>query len=551
MRQVCLILFLFASFVFTLSAQPYYVKDYKIDILINKDGDVDVKETLITEFTMERHGIIRFVPYKYRLEGEEVSFKIKNAKVDGHPFDTYKENGNFVFKIGDADTYVNGEVIYVISYTMQKPFLFHEDFTEFYFNIIGTEWDTHIDASSFTLRFDDYFSLQPEDYKAFYGAYGSQQTLEDITFSMKKLEGKVPVRLEAGEGLTVAIKLPVEAVVRPTANELWWKENGPLSIAGVFGSVFAFLFYRLWNKYGKDLPIIKAARFTPPMGLNPAEVGTIIDERADNVDVMALLPYWAHNGVIKIEQQEAKWFKDDYALIKLTELPTESKSYERTIFRRLFQDGDHVLISSLKNTFYTTLGAAKSDLQQQIKTRAYHPESGKMQVVVGLLSGLSIILGIVLTVVFESIFPALFLGIAGIFGFVLTAFMLKKNEEGLKLYQETVGFKMFVQKADKDRLERLLKDDPMYFEKTLPYAMVFGYTKQWSDKFEGLLTQPPSWYVGYGPHYHFSPSSFGQSFDSGIRDMQSAFSSAPSSSGSGGGGGFSGGGFGGGGGSSW
>ena len=31
---------------------------------------------------------------------------------------------------------------------------------------------------------------------------------------------------------------------------------------------------------------------------------------------------------------------------------------------------------------------------------------------------------------------------------------------------------MFVKAAEKDKIERMLKDDPDYFEKTLPYAMI-------------------------------------------------------------------------------
>lgn len=549
MKKFLLLLLFACSLISAVSAQPYYIKDYHIDVLIKKDGQVDIKETLQTEFTTDRHGIIRFIPYQVRRDGKKTTFKITNPQVEGAPFDTYKENGNFVFKIGDPDVWVNGEVTYVISYTMEKPFLFHEDFTEFYFNLIGTQWDTHIDKASFEVRFENYMSLQPDDYKAFYGPYGSETRIENLDFSMKKLSGRAPELLQAGEGLTIAIKLPKDAVARPSDASLWWTDNGPLSIAGVLGSILAFFFYNTWQKYGKDLPIVKAARFTPPAGLNPAEVGTIIDEQADNVDIMALLPYWAHEGRIKIEQKEKKWFKNDYELIKIAPLPTDAKSYERTIFNRLFESGDSVLISSLRESFYTTLLEAKSDLKQQIKRRAYTPESGRKQILIGILSALSLVGGIFLSFVLESVAPALLMGGAAIMGFILTSKMLKKNEEGRHLYQETYGFKMFVKKADKPRLERLLKDDPMYFEKTLPFAMVFGYTKEWSKKFDGLLTQPPSWYVGYGMHNNFSPSDFGRSFDGGIREMQSAFASSPSSSG--GGGGFSGGGAGGGGGSSW
>ncbi|MBK8392570.1 MAG: DUF2207 domain-containing protein [Saprospiraceae bacterium] len=538
-----------------LFSQGYYIKNYDIDIKLNQSGWVDVKETILVDFTEQRRGILRFIPYRYKVEGGEVvDFKISDAVVKDYKYDTYREGSNFVFKIGDKDVYITGEHQYELSYKMKKPYIFHEDFTEFYYNIIGTQWDTHIEAANFTVNFDDYISLQPSDYKAFIGAFGSTEAITDLNYGRNKISGKVPRRLEAGEGLTFAVKLPVSAIAPPTPMEIWWKKYGPLSVAMAFGSFFIGVFYYLWNKYGKDYPIIKAARFTPPTGLNPSEAGTIIDEKADNVDIMALLPYWAHNGLLKIIRHEQKWSKDDYELVKICNLDADAKVYEQIIFNRLFRDGDSVRTSDLKEEFYTSLGAAKSNLQEDIKSRMYYPISRKMQIVTGLLSFFALAIGIVLCLVLESVFPAIGLGIAAIVGIFFTIYMLKKNEVGVHLYQETLGFKMFIQKADKDRLERMLKDDPMYFEKTLPYAMVFGYTKDWTKKFDGLLTTPPTWYTTSGMGMHaFSPTEFGQSFDSGVKDIQSAFSSMPASSGGGGGGGggFSGGGFGGGGGSSW
>lgn len=552
--KIFFVAFIFLLFQQTLKSQGYYVKDYQVDIKLNQSGWVDVKETLLVDFIDQRRGIIRFIPYRYKVEGGEVvDFKITDGEVEGYHFKTYKEGSNYVIKIGESDLFITGEHQYVISYKMKRPYIFDEKYTEFYWNIIGTEWDTHIDAAAFTVRFDDYISLQPDDYKAFVGAFGSTEAISNLDYGRNRISGKVARRLEAGEGLTFAVKLPVSAIERPGAGELWWKKNGPLSVSLTFGSLFIFLFYYLWNKYGKDYPIIKAARFTPPEGMNPSEAGTIIDEKADNVDIMALLPFWAHKGMLKIIRHEKKWKSDDYELVRLCDLDADAKPYERIIFDRLFRDGNSVRTSELKEEFYPSLSAAKSNLQEDIKSRMYYPISRKMQIVTGILSFVALALGIVLCILLQSIIPGLGLGTAALIGVFFTIKMLKKNEVGVRLYQEVLGFKMFIQKADKDRLERMLKDDPMYFEKTLPYAMVFGYTKDWTKKFDGLLTTPPTWYTTNGMGVHaFSPSDFGKSFDSGVKDIQSAFSSMPASSGDGsGGGGFSGGGFGGGGGSSW
>jgi uncharacterized membrane protein len=90
---------------------------------------------------------------------------------------------------------------------------------------------------------------------------------------------------------------------------------------------------------------------------------------------------------------------------------------------------------------------------------------------------------------------------------------------------------------------------PEMFEKFLPFAMALGVEKNWSKAFQGIYTQPPSWYQGgYGPQFY--PTTFVNSLNSMSTHAGSVMASAPRSSGGSGfgGGGFSGGGFGGGGG---
>jgi uncharacterized membrane protein len=110
-------------------------------------------------------------------------------------------------------------------------------------------------------------------------------------------------------------------------------------------------------------------------------------------------------------------------------------------------------------------------------------------------------------------------------------------------------------RVDKDRLQRMPPDT---FEKFLPFAMALGVEHHWAQAFQGLIQNPPSWYVGPTyPGYGWNPLLFSNSMSSMSSDMHQVFVSAPRSSssgsgfGGGGGGGFSGGGFGGGGGSAF
>ena len=131
--------------------------------------------------------------------------------------------------------------------------------------------------------------------------------------------------------------------------------------------------------------------------------------------------------------------------------------------------------------------------------------------------------------------------------------MPKKAPKGLESYRHLDGFRLFIKDAEMPRLETFLKEDPQYFDKTLPYAIVFDLVDTWSDKFKDLTVPPPQWYHSSTPG-PFTTSVFTHDLSRAMRNTGNTFSSTPSSSGSGGsfsGGGFSGGGFGGGGGSSW
>lgn len=539
-----------------LRGEYFTIRDYNVDIRISADGYFDVREVIQVEFSEPRRGIFRQLPFKYKLADEVRVVDISDINVAGWRFKDYKEGNNLVIRIGDPDIYVNGVQIYEISYRVKNAFLFHEDFTELYWNLVGDQWPVGIDMIRYNVQFDKFLTLSEGDYLIYSGGSGTQEQKANIRYQLNKLVGESTAALAPFEGMTIAVKLPIDYIRRPSEWELFFQKYGAGALGMFLLSLISGIFYRLWSKYGKDYPIVRMVQYMPPKELTPSEAGVIIDEKADNVDIMALLPYWAHQGYIQIRRIPKKWAKDDHELIKVKPLNHFVPAYETTVFNGLFKSGDTVLVSSLKNKFYEDLNAAKTLLKSHINTKdVYYPVSVKMQIYTGIGSFVLIVAAIIIGIFLGSVLIAVGLGLGGVIGLGFTSVMLKKNKNGVRLYQEVLGFKMFVEKAEKDRLERMLKDDPDYFEKTLPYAMIFGYAKKWSAKFDGLLTEPPKWYVG-GPGYvhgSFMPSEFGKSFDSGMQEIQSAFTSMPQSSGGGGfsGGGSVGGGFGGGGGGSW
>ncbi|HXC56891.1 MAG TPA: DUF2207 domain-containing protein [Rhizomicrobium sp.] len=134
---------------------------------------------------------------------------------------------------------------------------------------------------------------------------------------------------------------------------------------------------------------------------------------------------------------------------------------------------------------------------------------------------------------------------------------------GAALLDQIDGFKLFLETAEKDRLEMLHPPNvtPEVFEKFLPYAIALDCENQWSRKFEAEAAAAgmgadrgygytPLWYAGNN-FSNLGTAGFVSSIGSSLGGAVASASSAPGSSSGGGGGGFSGGGGGGGGGGGW
>lgn len=116
-----------------------------------------------------------------------------------------------------------------------------------------------------------------------------------------------------------------------------------------------------------------------------------------------------------------------------------------------------------------------------------------------------------------------------------------------KIAGHLVGFRKFIETAEKDRLQMLVDQNPEYFYDVLPYAMIFGLTDKWTNLFSDIEIKPVSWYSSSSMLNASNFASSINSFSTSVSKSIATSSVAPSS----GGGGYSGGGGGGGGAGSW
>jgi uncharacterized membrane protein YgcG len=118
------------------------------------------------------------------------------------------------------------------------------------------------------------------------------------------------------------------------------------------------------------------------------------------------------------------------------------------------------------------------------------------------------------------------------------------TQKGAYAQKHLLGLEAFVKRVKEDEIKRRLALDPLYLDKMLPYAMLFGHTDHWLKFYNLLQVDTPLWYNGNIANLN--------GFDTTMQQSATPPSSQNSAgAGFGGGGGFSGGGGGGGGGGSW
>lgn len=133
----------------------------------------------------------------------------------------------------------------------------------------------------------------------------------------------------------------------------------------------------------------------------------------------------------------------------------------------------------------------------------------------------------------------------------------KRTEYATKTYGEVWGFRDFIEFAEKDRIAMLVDEDPEYFYHILCYAIAFGLSDEYMEKFKGLRMVSPYWYEGPDMLDYMYWSSFNRRYRNCYQNAYAAVAPKIQTGGKSGSGsfsgssGFSGGGFSGGGARSW
>jgi len=560
--QIWPIIFVLCIFLSSYPIQAEEIKNFQSNIYIHKDGTILVQENIEYDFgSALRHGIYRDIPYRYSSGVTKYSVRLNVEDVTNFNDDPYiykvSQSGGWAnIRIGDPDRKITGTHNYRIEYSVKGAIGFFEDHDELYWNVTGDEWRVPILSSGANVYFDQDIA---EGVRAacYTGAYES--TDQNCTYNITKSGVKFSTTgsLNGGEGLTIIVGVPKGIIEEPSqlSKSLWFLyDNWAFGVPFI---TFFALFYS-WRTKGKD-PEGKgviAVKYEPPEDLAPAEAGTLIDERANILDITSTVIDLAVRGFLTIEELKSTTFffftNTDYKLIRTDKSDEGLKSYEEQVLSGIFSGKESVKVSELRNKFYTKLPGIKKALYKELVSKRYFPTNPENVRSIYKWIGIgSMILGFFLLAIFPL---GLCIGISGLIILIFSRYMPRKTKKGSLKNEELLGFREFIDRAEKDRIERLAKEDPTLFDRVLPYALVFGLEDKWAGAFKDMYKEPPNWYHSANYGNAFSPNIFVNDIGRSLGVMNRSLSSTPRKSGSSGfssGGGFSGGGSGGGGGGSW
>jgi uncharacterized membrane protein YgcG len=568
------------------------IHEYTVDIQILSDGDLKITESIDYDFgTTRHHGIFRTIPTRFPYD--EVNDRIYPihdvaAQSDAPDDVDVSEEGSFTkIRIGDPDVEISGRHTYTLTYRVEGALNPFPDHDELYWNAIGDEWQAPIERARVTVT----TPASIQRVTCFQGYQGSTEPCGRATSDGSEASFRSGRELSPFEGLTVVVAIPKGAVPEPEPRleERWAVERafsvnpGTLAAAAIVAGLFGGVLGRLWWREGRDRRFVGSqidqvmgsstgesepvpigerdfeapVEFTPPENVRPGQIGTLIDERANVIDVTATIIDLAGRGYLLIQEipKEGLFGKLDWTLIRLEKGESDLLVYERRLLDGLFRDGDEVTVSALKTTFAERLHGVEESLYADAMRQKWfraRPDTVRTR-----WAGRGVLLlvgGAALTFVLARWTHWGIVGLPVILaGFTLALMarqMPARTAKGTAMLRRIRGFRRVIATAEQ-HMARWAEEENV-FTRYLPYAIVFGLTSKWAKAFEDLGIQPDtsSWYVG--PRM-FTAAAFADSIDGFATTTGGTLASTPASSGSSGfgGGGFSGGGGGGGGGGSW
>ena len=492
-----------------------------ISCTVNESGRAYVQQTLELSIL----GSLQEIAFTFPAEA-------KSPKVEGYKTKSAVENGVRVLRVS-SDTGFTGTLTFQLSYnqtglvtageasqTIQLPLLSPQAYP--------------IQALSFSVTFPEDFASTPSFESGYY-----KDVIEDlmtVSSSGGVVTGILTTPLNDNDTLTLSLTLP----------EGYFAGNFGEGIGSVVLLVLSILFALLglfyWFRLLRNKTLRVSARSLPPDGVNPGDLPFLL--AGGDADFNMLVSHWASLGYVSFFINQA----GHVIIRRRMEMGNERRAYERKLFLLLFGDESYCDGASLH---YKKVGSkAMTVIPRYWARRIFDKRSGSpflAQLLCCLACACSttlamdalapesmhflfliasFIAGFAFSYCLQKAASAYYLndwvrtGIGVSCGFLLllvgllggaglatviaggasafvgwqTAHGGRRKPEGDDIVAQTLGFRRFLLNATDHHAQQMLRRDPQYFYKMLPYAEAMGQGRRFTALFHGVRLETCPWY---------------------------------------------------------
>lgn len=533
-----------------------HIRSFAMEAEVNRDGSMQIRETLAVHFDGAWNGLRRQIPELARRPGglEPLGLTLIGAEDgQGYPYrvESTAAQGQRTWRIFVPGAQDATHTI-VLRYRVRHGVRFYPDHDEVNWNVTGNAWETPIERVRARVQLPDGVSgVHAAATTGLRGATGRDARLQ-IGPQQVTVEGTRP--LGVGEGLTLAVGFD-KGLVTPPAAAAWplaWLRG---RLALLLPPLVLLIYGPIWWRWGRDpalgpLPVV----YEPPKGLTPAEVAALVRQQVESNTLGATLVDLAVKGVLHIDALKTRTpflgrsRSYRFTLVQAPKQWLALARHEQYLLQRLFPAGscgDRIDTDALRESFYVHVPGFLSLVQEAEMRKGFFRQWPETVRVWALVIGWAVTLLVVMLGVSGVLLPPdltqlqvaadpWLSGLAVVAALLLVSLigwaMPRRTPQGVATLRQALGFEEFLRRVEAPRYRRVIRT-PELFERWLPYAMVAGLTRQWTAAFRGIVQEPPAWF-GDDDDRAFDVDAFGEDIEDCGRDCSEVLQSSPSSSGS-------------------
>lgn len=452
--------------------------------------------------------------------------------IAGHWTKSDKENGVKYLSVSDRSGFT-GTQTFTLTYTMTGLVKGAEASQVLTLPLLSLQ-DYRIGVLSFTVSLPKEFAGTPR----FTSGYYNNLVDEVMTVSVQGsvIAGMVNEIMRDSDSLTMTLSLP-EGYFAGSYGE---SRLSPVLTVLIFLLLALTVIY--WYRTLKNPPLRVQARTLPPDGVNPSDLPFLL--AGGDADFNMLVSCWASLGYLSLYVNKS----GNVLLQRRMSMGNERRSFERKLFDLLFGGGDVVDGASVR---YKKVGEkAMQIIPRYWSRRLFDKRSGSPflarvlcalacalasllamdaaapQKLHGLFLFLSLIAGFAMSWMIFKACGAYYLNdwvwtgvgigcglllliVGGVGGATVTmlpsvaasaligwqtAHGGQRSPYGDEVIGQTLGFRRFLHNATDRHVVQMLRRDPQYFYKILPYAEAMGQGRHFVSLFHDCRLEPCQWY---------------------------------------------------------